>query len=183
MKRIDYRLFNLQICPRFLSILTIAFVRNDRKSINLSINPSIGNERKRKEREEENKKSRSENRLSGRYHAIYTTPFDLYFICFFFLLSFHRSMSKDHTRKCVSRAAPCLRALYFSPAPSRRRRLTYRRRRGGGGRKSYIMYGEYLAKNLRVKCCRPTPFTTACFAVFHPARWTTSTRPGDGNPV
>lgn len=128
----------------------------------------IGNERKRKEREEENKKSRSENRLSGRYHAIYTTPFDLYFICFFFLLSFHRSMSKDHTRKCVSRAAPCLRALYFSPAPSRRRRLTYRRRRGGGGRKSYIMYGEYLAKNLRVKCCRPTPFTTACFAVFHP---------------
>lgn len=84
LKRIDYRLFNLQICPRFLSILTIAFVRNDRKSINLSINPSIGNERKRKEREEENKKSRSENRLSGRYHAIYTTPFDLYFICFFF---------------------------------------------------------------------------------------------------
>lgn len=32
LKRIDYRLFNLQICPRFLSILTIAFVRNDRKS-------------------------------------------------------------------------------------------------------------------------------------------------------
>lgn len=29
LKRIDYRLFNLQICPRFLSI---AFVRNDRKS-------------------------------------------------------------------------------------------------------------------------------------------------------
>lgn len=106
--------------------------------------------RKKKERKKERIKRvdpRTRERLDQVGTCIRNTPFDLYFVCFFLFLCLSLSVApyRRITRKCVSGAPSCLRALYFSPAPSRRRRLTH----GGAGRKSYIMYDEFREKLAR----------------------------------
>lgn len=98
--------------------------------------------RKKKERKKERIK-RVDPRTRERLDKVGLTCIS--FVFFFSSVSLSVAPYRRITRKCVSGAPSCLRALYFSPAPSRRRRLTH----GGAGRKSYIMYDEFREKLAR----------------------------------
>lgn len=103
LKRIDYRLFNLQICPRFLSILTIAFVRNDRKS-NVAFRSTRRLETKEKGRKERKRIKRVDPRTDYQVGItyIYDTVWPVFHLFFFSPLFPSVHIEGSHAKMCIT---------------------------------------------------------------------------------
>lgn len=175
LKRIDYRLFNLQICPRFLSI---AFVRNDRKS-----NVAFRSTRRYSDWKRKKKEGKRIKRVDPR--TDYQVGITLYirhrltcisFVFFFSSLSI--GPYRRITRENVYHRVYAHYIFHLRPAADEGWHT------GGGGVGEGVNHTLCTASIWRKTCALNVAGQLHLLQLVSPYFIrTTSTRPGDGNPV